>query len=83
MIQEESPALVNKKTDSFRTGQERVINLYVPLKTTDQLDIIVKRFTTVIQSAVWNNTPVLPHKTIGVNYTVEIRNRDKRNRCLR
>jgi hypothetical protein len=43
-------------------------------KTTDQLERELNAFTTAIQEAAWNSTPVIKTKLKGLNFLKEIRN---------
>jgi hypothetical protein len=49
------------------------INLSVPLKTTDQLERELNAFTTAIEEAAWNSTPVIKTKLICRNFPKGIR----------
>lgn len=72
---ENPPRLTNKWTDwpNFRLDLENCINLFVPLKTKEQLDEEVETVTKNIQQAAWKNTPEIPIRTRGNNYPKEIR----------
>jgi hypothetical protein len=62
--------LTNKHTDwdYFNHLPESNINLSVPLKTADQLERERNAFTTAIQEAAWNSTPVIKTKLKGFNF---------------
>jgi hypothetical protein len=66
----------NKHTgwDYFNYLLENNINLSVQLKTADQLERELNAFTTAIQEAAWNGTPVIITMLKGLNFTKEIRN---------
>ena len=66
---EATPTLVNKTTDweSFRIDLTNEINLNVPLKTTEQLDIVSEKFTSLLQTTAFNNTKEITHITKGIN----------------
>lgn len=68
-------SLVNKKTDweSFKLDLEHIINLKVPLKNGEQLDLEVKQFITDIQHCAWCNTPELTARIRSNYYPKEIR----------
>jgi hypothetical protein len=55
----------------------------VPLKTADQLERELNAFTTAIQEAAWNSTPVFKTKLKGLNFPKEIRNLIAKKRKLR
>jgi hypothetical protein len=75
----------NKHTDwdYFNHLLESNINLTVPLKTADQLEREQNVFTTAIQEAAWNSTPVIKTKLKGLNFPKEIRNFITEKRKLR
>lgn len=85
MKKQNRPTLTNKTTDweSFRLEIENNINLQIQLKTKEQLEMEVETFTKIIQTAAWNNTKELPHRTIGNNYPIEIMNLVKEKRKAR
>jgi hypothetical protein len=60
IMEDQNPVLTNKHTDwdYFNYILESNTNLSVPLKTADQLERELNAFTTVIQEAAWNSTPV-------------------------
>jgi hypothetical protein len=60
--------------DYFNYLLENNINLSVPLKTADQLEREPNAFTTAIQKAAWNSTPVIKTKLKGLYFPKEIRN---------
>jgi hypothetical protein len=60
--------------DYFNDLLEININISVPLKTADQLERELDAFTTAIQEAAWNSTPVIKTKLKGLNFPKEIRN---------
>lgn len=72
---ENNPTLVNKKTDwnKFKQDLEDIIDLKVPLKTPQQIDIDLRKFITDIQSSAWINTPKFRKRITGYYYPVEIR----------
>jgi hypothetical protein len=49
------------------------MQLSAPLRTIEQLDEEAENFMKIIQRAAWKNTPALKTKTMGNNYTKEIR----------
>lgn len=62
VVQKEySLSLANKRTDwdSFEIELNSNINLRVPLKTPEQLNIEIDKFNKIIQQTTWKNTPVL------------------------
>lgn len=67
--------LCNKYTDwiSFKMYLEDKINLQVPIKTKDELDMEVKLFIENIQNAAWLSTPEIRTKLKGNNYPAEIK----------
>jgi RNA polymerase-interacting CarD/CdnL/TRCF family regulator len=69
--------------DYFNHLLESKINLTVPLKTADHLERELNAFTTAIQEAAWNSTPVIKTKLKGLNFPKEIRNLIAENRELR
>lgn len=73
---ESNPTLVNKNTDweSFKLDLDNIVNLKVPLKNTEQLDLEVEKFIVDIQQCAWNNTPITKKRVIGNKYPLEIRN---------
>jgi hypothetical protein len=56
---EANPTLTNKFTDweSFQSELNEKIQLNVPLRTRQQLDIETERIADLIQEVSWNNTP--------------------------
>lgn len=76
------PSLVNKTTDweSFQIDLQITINLNIKLRTKEQLEEEVENFTSLIQTAAYNNTKEITYVTKGVNYPTEIRElvREKR-----
>jgi hypothetical protein len=72
---EANPMLTNKFTDweSFQSELNGKIQINVPLRTTQQLDIENERIMDLIQEVAWNNTPQIKKKVIGNNYPLEIR----------
>jgi non-homologous end joining protein Ku len=72
---EANPTLTNKFTDwkSFQSELSEKIQLNVPLRTTQQLDIETKRIVDLIQEVAGNNTPQIKKKVTGNNYRLEIR----------
>jgi adenylate cyclase len=76
ITKDQNPVLTNKHTDwdYFNRLLENNINLSVSLKTTDQLERELKAFTTAIQEAARNSTPVIKTKLKCLNFPKEIRN---------
>lgn len=74
LFKENNVSIVNKKTDweSFKNDLDHLINLKVPLKTPEQLDIELEKFVTNIQQSAWTNTPVMHKKSKGTTYPKEI-----------
>lgn len=66
--------LVNKFTDwgSFKIELDCNIDLKVPLKTPEQLNVEVDNFTKIIQQVAWNNTPVIKKRATRNNYPYDI-----------
>jgi hypothetical protein len=64
ITKDQNPILTNKHTDRdyFNHLLESDINLSVPLKTADELERELNAFTTAIQEAAWNSTPVIRTK---------------------
>ena len=69
-----NPVLVNRKTDweNFKITLEERIQLAVPLKTRENLDLEVEKFNNDIQQAAWENTPQIQRILRGKNYPKEI-----------
>jgi Ribonuclease G/E len=84
-MKDQNPVLTNKHTDGdyFNYLLESNINLSVLLKTADQLERELNAFTTAIQEAAWNSTPVIKTKLKGLNFPKEIRNLIAEKRKLR
>jgi hypothetical protein len=72
---EANPTLTNKFTDweSFQSELNEKIQLSVPLRTTQQLDIETEKIVDLIQEVAWNNTPQIKKKVIRKNYSPGIR----------
>lgn len=72
---EDTPRLVNKHTDweSFKIDLNDEIDLNVPLRNSEQLDLEVDMFVKAIQRSAWKNTPEIRSKLKGNNYPKEIR----------
>jgi hypothetical protein len=72
---EANPMLTNKFADleSFQSELNKKIQLNVPLRTTQQLDIETERIVDLIEEVAWNNTPQIKKKVIGNSYPLEIR----------
>lgn len=72
---ESNPTLVNKFTDwsGFRLYLDEKINLSVPLKNEQQIDIEAELYINNIQQAAWKNTPEIKRRLTGNNYLKEIR----------
>jgi hypothetical protein len=85
ITKDHNPVLTNKHTDwdYFNHLLKSNINLSVPLKTADQLEWELNAFTTAIQEAAWNSTPVIKTKLKGLNFPKEIRNFIAEKRKLR
>lgn len=75
LYKEKSPTLVNKLTDweSFKIELDNYIDLKVPLKTNEQLDVELEQFLKHIQQAAWNNTPDINKPTKGKVYPLGIK----------
>lgn len=75
LYKEKSPTLVNKYTDweSFKVELDSYINLNVPLKTKEHLDVAVEQLIKHIQQAAWNNTPDIIKITKGKVYPLNIK----------
>ena len=80
-----NPVLTNKGTDweSFQMELNERIELNVPIKTIEQLELEVQKFMTDIQKSAWNNTPEIKRKRIGYNYPQIICNMVKEKRKAR
>lgn len=74
-LKESTLTLVNKNTDwdSFKIELEDSINLRVPLKTPEQLNIEVEQFITLIQQTAWKNTPKIKKRVAKNHYPKEIK----------
>jgi hypothetical protein len=85
ITKDQNPVLTNKHTDweYFNYLLESSTDLTVPLKTVDQLEEELIAFTTAIQEAAWNSTPVNKTKLKGLNYPKEIKNLIAEKRKLR
>ena len=82
------PTLMNGPIDwdGFREEVERRIDLKIPLKTSTDVDNAAHSFTTLIQSAIHNNTGTLYNKNIkfeGLYLPLEIRQLLRRKRKAR
>lgn len=80
-----NPTLTNKLTDweSFKIRLEEKINLAVPLKNETQLEEEAEIFVKNIQTAAWENSPILHARVAGNNYPKEIRQLIMEKRKLR
>ena len=75
ITKQKTQRLTNKNTDwnGYRIELEQQINLRIPLKNKEQLDIETENFTNIMQQAAWNNTPEMKVGIKGSNYPKEIR----------
>jgi hypothetical protein len=69
---EANPTLTNKFTDceSFQSELHEKIQLNIPLRTAQQLDIETERIVDLIQEVAWNYTPQIKKKLIGNNHSL-------------
>jgi hypothetical protein len=67
--------LVNKKTDwmKFQEDVSNNIQLKIPLKTIEQLNLEAENVMGQIQQAAWKNTPEIKRLLAGNNYPMKIR----------
>jgi hypothetical protein len=65
--------------ESFQSELNEKIQLNVPLRTTQQLDIETERIADLIQEVAWNNTPQIKKKIIGSNYPLIIHYGERQN----
>ena len=70
--------LTNTLTDWV--ANEENVKLHIPLKTAEQLDTKIEQFTVDFQQAVWNNTPMLQPKILGLKHLREINGYRKNER---
>lgn len=72
---ENKPYLVNKHTnwEGFQDALSKSINLKVPLRTREQLEVEAEKFVCDIQQACWRNTPQIKCLMKGNNYPREIK----------
>lgn len=78
--------MYNYKTDwnAFREYASENLDLKIPLKTDDDIELATEIFTKTIQRACWLTTPELPKKTnIYQNVPLEIREKVLEKRRLR
>jgi hypothetical protein len=61
---------------------EIYFDLSVPLKTADKLERELNAFTTAIQEAAWNSTPVIKLKLKVLNFRKEIKNLEPKSANL-
>lgn len=74
LYKENTLTLVNKHTDweSFKIELNSNIDLRVPLKTPEQLNIDLDKFIKLIQQTAWKNTPVVKKRASRNTYPREI-----------
>jgi hypothetical protein len=77
--------LVNKKTDwvKFQEDISNNIQLKVPLRTIEQLNVKAENVMEQIQQAAWKNNPEIKILLAGNNYPMEIRQLVTEKRKLR
>ena len=82
---EKSPSLYNKKTnwDLFKIKVEEKLNLKLPLKTEEDIELAIEHFNKHIQDAAWISTPELDNQDTQINYPIEIKEKLKEKRRLR
>ena len=75
LYKENRPTLVNKCTDweSYKSRLNDQIDLKVPLKTPEHLNVEVEKFIMHIQQAAWENTPDFNKRTKGNTYPLRIK----------
>lgn len=82
---DEAPKLTNFKTnwDDFRHELSNHIELWIPLKTPEQVEEEVESYVHCIQQSAWNNTPCQSKYKSNIIYPIEVRELIQKKRKIR